>query len=439
MATPKLSLMLDIASDASCFLDTRDRVAGCLVVLFAQRISRLVLIAKDDVQERDRQVFLRLGNEPLLLPEPLGTLARQLRDTPPGPETTNTSSPWLFPGRLRGTSLSEGYMRKRLGRLGIKALPAPYSLNKHPVSASKWSKCWVFSRPGFVVSAKRAMRALSDRAKTTGAFRPHQDSSASAEQLAVGGVDDAAQPSSPARQTTRESARQLAVRLLATAPHVARSAPNTVRSSPCSQRGATNGTHSPQNEYALSASRSQPVAKRRMPAGLWRAWLLASAEIWAPTLTPAAVVEIAGRPLTVPVERWLGLTLNAQHTPAPQLAHALALACHNIPIASWPLLLGALGAHQHRASRYLADGMLAMSTMANTLPVGAAIGAYGTALLPYLPQLPLEWGALALGTSGWLMQRRQPLAVSETVRMFGLIAALLICAAVAETFAVPHT
>ncbi len=107
-------------------LDPRDRVAGCLVVLFAQRISRLVLLAKDDIQERDGQVFLRLGNEPLLLPEPLGTLARQLRDTPPAPKTTtvNTNSPWLFPGRLRGTNLSEHYMRERLKRLDIKALPA---------------------------------------------------------------------------------------------------------------------------------------------------------------------------------------------------------------------------------------------------------------------------------------------------------------------------
>jgi integrase len=105
-------------------LDLRDRVAGSLVLLFAQRISRLVLIAKDDVQERDRRVFLRLGNEPLLLPKPLATLTRQLRDTPPNPTTPNTSCKWLFPGRLPGTNLSEHYMRERLTRQGIKALPA---------------------------------------------------------------------------------------------------------------------------------------------------------------------------------------------------------------------------------------------------------------------------------------------------------------------------
>ena len=47
-------------------------------------------------------MFLRLGDEPLLLPEPLATLTRKLRDTPPERTTTtvNTSSPWLFPGRL---------------------------------------------------------------------------------------------------------------------------------------------------------------------------------------------------------------------------------------------------------------------------------------------------------------------------------------------------
>jgi hypothetical protein len=107
-------------------LDPRDRVAGCLVLLFAQRISRLVLIAKDDVQEHNGRVFLRLGDEPLLLPEPLATLTRQLRDTPPDPKPTshNTNSPWLFPGRRHHTNLSEQYMRERLLRLGIKALPA---------------------------------------------------------------------------------------------------------------------------------------------------------------------------------------------------------------------------------------------------------------------------------------------------------------------------
>ncbi len=57
--------------------------------------------------------------------------------------------------------------------------------------------------------------------------------------------------------------------------------------------------------------------------------------------------------------------------------------------------------------------MLLACIIVNTLQVGAALGAYGTALLPYIPQLPLEWGGLALGASAWLVQRRRALTVSE--------------------------
>ena len=114
--------------------------------------------------------------------------------------------------------------------------------------------------------------------------------------------------------------------------------------------------------------------------------------------------------------RLLGLALSAQRNPPPQVGHVLALAAHNIPIAAWPLLLGVIGAHRHRLATHVADGVLLACIIANTLPVGAALGAYGTAVLPYIPQLPLEWGGLALGASGWLVQRRRALTVQRGAR-----------------------
>ena len=75
---------------------------------------------------------------------------------------------------------------------------------------------------------------------------------------------------------------------------------------------------------------------------------------------------------------------------------------------------------------------------ANVLPVGAALGAYGPPLLAFIPQVPFEWAALALGASAWLMQRREPLAVREGLALFAVIGGLLLCAAVLETVAVPH-
>jgi hypothetical protein len=160
--------------------------------------------------------------------------------------------------------------------------------------------------------------------------------------------------------------------------------------------------------------------------------------VWTTTLTTTALVGLVGRPLAAPARRLLGLTLTAQHNPPPQLRQILALAAHNLPIACWPLLLGVLGAHHHRAATHVADGLLVACIIANTAPVGAALGAYGTALVPFIPQLPLEWGGLALGASGWLTQRRVALTVKQGLAMFALIACALLCAAIVESVAVPH-
>jgi len=70
--------------------------------------------------------------------------------------------------------------------------------------------------------------------------------------------------------------------------------------------------------------------------------------------------------------------------------------------------------------------------------LGIGGGVYGTALLAYIPQLPLEWGGLALGASGWLVQRRRALTASEGIGVFVLIACVLLCAAALETVGVPH-
>ena len=180
------------------------------------------------------------------------------------------------------------------------------------------------------------------------------------------------------------------------------------------------------------------TGRRWLPAGLPVAWLCAYAAVWTATLVAAVLVALAGRALALPVRQLLGLTLTAHHNPPPRIGHILALAAHNIPIASWPLLLGLMGAHRHRLATHIADGVLLACIILNTLPVGAALGAYGAPLLPYIPQLPLEWAGLALGTSGWLLQRRRALTVAEGLGLFALTGGVLLCAAVLETVAVPH-
>jgi hypothetical protein len=165
---------------------------------------------------------------------------------------------------------------------------------------------------------------------------------------------------------------------------------------------------------------------------------LAHAATWALTLAPAALLAIAPARLQALVRGALGATLRAQRNPPPNIGHVLVLLTHNLPLASWPLLLGVLEAERHHLARGLADTLVAVCLAVNTLPVGAALGVYGLALLPFVPQVPFEWAALALGASAWFLQRREPLRGTEKIALLALIAGALACAGTLETVAVPH-
>jgi hypothetical protein len=189
----------------------------------------------------------------------------------------------------------------------------------------------------------------------------------------------------------------------------------------------------------MAATELSPASPRRwLPAWIARAWLRAYTAICVATVLFAALVAVGGPGLTEPVRRLLGAQLSPRDNPPPSLTHILALAAHNIPIAAWPLLLGVIGADRHRLARQLADTLVVACLLVNTLVVGAALGAYGAPLLPYIPQLPLEWAGLALGTGSWLVQRDHELTTRQRLVWLALTAGVLVLAAALETAAVPH-
>lgn len=67
-------------------LDTEARVAGPLVLLYAQQPATISRLTFDHLQITPDSIRLRLGREPIVLPEPLASLVRDLastrRDTP---------------------------------------------------------------------------------------------------------------------------------------------------------------------------------------------------------------------------------------------------------------------------------------------------------------------------------------------------------------------
>ena len=107
-------------------VDLTDRVAGCLLLLYGQQLSRITAITTDQVITTGGQVFLRFGRDDVLIPEPLAglllTLVREgRRYLGVGSPTTSN---WLFPGMLPGRPLTRSRLGERLRKLGLQAQPA---------------------------------------------------------------------------------------------------------------------------------------------------------------------------------------------------------------------------------------------------------------------------------------------------------------------------
>lgn len=104
-------------------LNPADRVAGLLVLLYAQwpaTISRLTLA---HVHTTGHEVRLRLGREPILLPEPLATLVTELLASRTGHAVLGDqgTSRWLFPGGQPNRPISAEHLTERLRQLGLRA------------------------------------------------------------------------------------------------------------------------------------------------------------------------------------------------------------------------------------------------------------------------------------------------------------------------------
>jgi hypothetical protein len=140
-------------------LNLANRVAGCLVLLYGQQLSRIVTLTRDQVNEHDGIIRLHLGVTHIDLPEPLGGLLARLAHSP-HPYTgvgSPPATPWLFPGLDPGQPLTASYLGERLRRLGIGTMPGRRAalmhlagrlpaavladvLNITPLTAVRWTR-----------------------------------------------------------------------------------------------------------------------------------------------------------------------------------------------------------------------------------------------------------------------------------------------------------
>jgi hypothetical protein len=93
-------------------LELPARVAGCLVLLYGQRVTRIVTLRSDDLDLRGPHVLLKLGDDPIEVPDPVAGMLRAL--------DRRTTDPWLLPGAKPGTHIGAERIRRRLRQLGIR-------------------------------------------------------------------------------------------------------------------------------------------------------------------------------------------------------------------------------------------------------------------------------------------------------------------------------
>lgn len=119
------------------------------------------------------------------------------------------------------------------------------------------------------------------------------------------------------------------------------------------------------------------------------------------------------------------------------IADALSILATNLRLLAVPCALALLGFQRGRRAQGFGDLVVGAVVTLNALRVGLALGRYGTELIPYVPQLPIEWLALALSASTWMTARRgtQPLQLRTPV-LLTLLAA--VSAAAIEVLLTPH-
>lgn len=102
-------------------IKSEDRLAGLLLLLYAQWPAAISRLTIDHIDKKDGTVRIPLGAVPVELPAPVAELAlQQVAARRSHAVLARTDSPWLFPGGQPGRPISAWAMGERLRKLGIR-------------------------------------------------------------------------------------------------------------------------------------------------------------------------------------------------------------------------------------------------------------------------------------------------------------------------------
>jgi hypothetical protein len=101
------------------------RVAGMLLLLYAQPLVKVVTLPTTVVEDSDDGMSITLGTHASDVPEPFASLLRDHLASRPNLRTgAGPDSPWLFPSTLAGRHLHPNTVMDRLRDLGVNLLGA---------------------------------------------------------------------------------------------------------------------------------------------------------------------------------------------------------------------------------------------------------------------------------------------------------------------------
>lgn len=105
-------------------LAIQDRVAGLLLLLYAQRIAAITRLTASDVRDDGTTVAITLGTAPIVLPPPLDGLVRDLVAARRGHAAIGrpAATPWLFAGGRPGQPITDDALGTRLKNIGLSPL-----------------------------------------------------------------------------------------------------------------------------------------------------------------------------------------------------------------------------------------------------------------------------------------------------------------------------
>jgi hypothetical protein len=151
----------------------------------------------------------------------------------------------------------------------------------------------------------------------------------------------------------------------------------------------------------------------------------------------AATVFGAGLAIALPT---LAPATHPHATLRPSAGAVASILLNNLRVLAAPFILVAARFERAHATRLVGDAIVAAILIGNAIAVGLALGRWRGALIPFVPQLPLEYLAAATASATWLHARRDTTRSGPANAVTNAVAtiALAVAAAAIEVFLTPH-